>query len=374
MSSNPSNNLRQLVLVGGGHAHLHVMQQINSVNISNLQVVLISEFPYQYYSGMAANFIEGVYDEEQIRFNLQELCTKYQVQFVQGRVVHIDGNFKKVTLSDETVIPFDILSMDTGSKMAGSSLVGMQTYGVPVKPLVNLHKIRKACQEGISEGAHLVVVGAGAAGVEIALALQSYKEKLKQQGSVTLVESSDTILRGYRPALKNQVMKVLVKKNIQICLNAKVTEICKNSLVINTGEQILYDDLIWAGGIAADALYKESGLPVDEKGFMLVNSHLQSLSYPFIFGAGDCVSFANYKNVAKVGVYAIREAPILADNIVRFSQGKPLKRYTPQNFYLSILSLAHQTGILQYGKLVFQGTWCWKLKDYIDRSFMKKYT
>ena len=155
--------------------------------------------------------------------------------------------------------------------------------------------------------------------------------------------------------------------------NTKVTEIDKEYLKTTAGERIEYDDLIWAGGVAADSLYKESGILVDEKGFMLVNSYLQSLSHPFIFGAGDCVTFSNYDYVTKVGVYAIREAPVLVENITRYSQGKPLQVYTPQRTYLSILSLGHKVGILQYGKIVVKGKIFWKIKDYIDQSFMRRY-
>lgn len=373
MNSNSSKDALRLVLVGGGHAHLHVLQEMKKRNIEGLQVILISEFPYQYYSGMAANFIEGIYQEEEIRFNLRELCRKHKIEFIEGRVTGVNGDLKKIILSDGTEVPFSILSMDTGSKMAGSSLVGVETHGVMIKPLVNLHKIRKACEENTHGESRLVIVGAGAAGVEIALAVQSHKEKLKQKVTLTLVEFGDSILRGYQERLKKQVMDLLVSKNIKVMFNTKVTEIDKEYLKTTTGERIEYDDLIWAGGGAADSFYKESGILVDEKGFMLVNSYLQSLSHPFIFGAGDCITFSNYDYVTKVGVYAIREAPLLVENITRYSQGKPLQVYTPQRTYLSILSLGHKVGILQYGKIVVKGKNFWKIKDYIDQSFMRRY-
>lgn len=371
MNNNPSQELVHLVLVGGGHAHLHVMKELHKRKISGLTITLISQFPYQYYSGMAAAFLEGVYREEEIRFDLGELCKRQQIQFIQGRATRVDGELKKVILSDGREISFTLLSMDTGSQMAGASLV--ETYGVPVKPLVNLQQMYGSCQEESTGGTHFLIVGAGAAGVEIALAIHRHKEEAKQGVRVSLVEFGDTILKGYQPRLQKQVKDFLVGKKIQVMLKTQVIAIHEKYIMTRSGEKIAYDKLIWAGGVAADPFYRESGLRVDEKGFMLVNSSLQSLSYPFIFGAGDCIAFADYDYVTKVGVYAIREAPILVENILGYIHSKPLQVYIPQRTYLAILSLAHKRGILQYGKLVLKGGFCWKLKDYIDRSFMRKY-
>ncbi|MGH4124775.1 MAG: FAD-dependent oxidoreductase [Clostridium sp.] len=364
---------KKLLLVGGGHAHVFLIKQFCLKNIPGLEVVLVTACQYQYYSGMAAGYVEGNYKGEEMSFDLKKMCQKSGVKYIEGRVTGIDAQNKCVKLGNQETVSFDVISLDTGSEMAGKKVEGVIEHACCVKPLENLFKLRENFMDETFEVRNVVIAGAGAAGIEIAFALKALADKMKRNVKITLVHSGNLILKGYHENVRDKTLRKLKKDKIKVLSQHKILVVLENNLSMEFGKQINFDFLVWAAGPASNPIYKDSGLTVDKAGYMVVNSYLQSVDYPFIFGAGDCISFSEFTYVKKVGVYAIREAPYLLNNILKFIKNEGLQEYIPQTDYLAIISAGNKKGIMQYKSMATMGSLSWKLKDFIDRGFMKKF-
>jgi len=92
-----------------------------------------------------------------------------------------------------------------------------------------------------------------------------------------------------------------------------------------------------------------------------------------VFAVGDCGTLRDYPSLAKSGVYAVREAPILWANLRAAARGAPLTAFRPQRDFLSILNTCDGRALLRYKGLVTWSRWAWRLKDRIDRGFMRRY-
>lgn len=364
---------KKLILVGGGHAHVGFIRQYHESPVKDLEVILISSSKYQYYSGMASGFIEGFYDKAAITFDLEDLCEKSGISFLEGTVTAVDVDQKTVKLDDGSVMSFDCISFDTGSRISGHAY-GMRTDKVvPIKPLTSVEKIRDAFESRIVPGDRMIVVGSGASGVEISLAMKALSKKLEKPVRLQIIGRGDTLMKGYSRSMKASALKAVRKAGIELCLGKEVKDVKDGLLETASGDVFEFDYLVWAAGSESDPLYRASDLAVDAKGYMLVNTYLQSVSHPFVFGAGDCIAFKDYDYVKKVGVYAVREAPYLYNNLLNYLKGEALEAYVPQKRYLAIVSAGNRKGILQYGHFTMCNRFSWRLKRRIDVGFMEKH-
>lgn len=364
---------KTLILVGGGHSHLYLIKQMKKDQLKSYQVILISVGNKQYYSGMASSYLEGIYAEEDFTVDLKKLCKKSGVYFIEDEVLLIRPIDKTIVTRKGQTYEYDLLSLDTGSDVVTKQIQGAKEFSNFVKPLQNLRQIKKIIIEELAPSFEVVVIGAGAAGAEIALGIRQLGLKTKKNIHIRIIDSGNEILKGYSAKVKSQMKKALNEAHVQLIQKERVSVIEHEYLEMESSNILFYDLLIMATGSVAHRVYRKSGLEVDERGYMFVNVYLQNEDYPDIFGAGDCIAFKDYPYVTKIGVYAIKEAPILWKNIKRRAQGKPLKKYVPQKNYLSIISLGNRRGIMSYKELVFNGKWTWHLKDCIDRKFIRQY-
>lgn len=365
--------MKRLVLVGGGHAHVHVIKQLAKEPLADVKVILISANKKQYYSGMASAYLEGIYTEAEFSFNLPLLCAKSGITFIEDQVSAIDPEGKCLETAAGLRLVFDMLSLDTGSELAGKTIEGAQEFAQMIKPLGNLIGIKEALVAAANRPLNIVITGAGAAGVEMALSIRSLATKNAQSVAITIIEAGPEIMPGYQRGVKQACQKRLADANITLLTNQRVTQITNKALLLESAMVGPYDLIIWVAGATASPIYRAAGLQVDQGGYLLVEPTLQAVDYPNIFGAGDCIAFKDYDYVKKVGVYAIREAPVLWNNLCNSLAGKPLVRYQPQKSYLSIINQGNRYGLLSYRGLVLKGRLVWRLKNRIDSRFMKTY-
>ncbi|BEP29807.1 NAD(P)/FAD-dependent oxidoreductase [Helicovermis profundi] len=364
---------KTLVLVGGGHSHIYLLKEFGLNPNSLLNIILVSEYKYQFYSGMSAAYLEGIYSKDEIRFDIEKICKVSKIKFIKNKVVEINANEKYIMLSDDKKIEFDIISVNTGSIMYGLDIKGVRDYASVIKPLENLESLREKFISGIDKRKNILVAGGGAAGFEIALSLKALSKKLNKVVEVTILDSNSEILSKSNKKIKKISKKLIRENKINFLANKKIKEVFKDCILTNEEEKIPYEYLLWALGSSSSNLYKKSNLKTDIKGFLQVNIFLQSNEYPFLFGAGDCISIDKYKNLKKVGVYAIKESKILYNNILKYLDGKELEEFVPKKEFLSIIYSANKTGILNYKNITFNGKIAFLIKNYIDVNFMKKY-
>ena len=327
-------------------------------------LTLVSVADRHHYSGMVPGFLQGQYEEKEITFDLPGLAARAGGRFVQARATVLDPRVREVHLEDGNALGYDLVSFNVGSRSAGDEEEAVRRYAARVKPISRAVDLRRRLAE-LTTG-RVVVVGGGAAGVEIACAMAFLDHQ------VTILESSEAILADYSKRFRRRAEAVLAGRGIAIRTGARVERVEPDAVMVQ-GERLKSDLTVWLTGAAAWPLFAASDLPVDGKGFLLVDDALRSIADPRVFGAGDCVTPERHPETPKAGVYAVREAPVLWRSLLAALEGGKPPRYEPQRSFLSLLNTGDGKALLRYKGLVAHSRWAWHLKDRIDRRFMARY-
>jgi pyridine nucleotide-disulfide oxidoreductase family protein len=368
--------MKCLVLVGGGHAHLSLLRSLTRKKLSKLEIILISPDSYQNYSGMLPGWMAGHYSKLQFQINLQSLAQKANIRLIVNRVTGIDADKCLVFLPENYQIRYDLLSVDTGCETDLSKLGALQDRLLPIRPL---DAFIKAWSQILSKKQNksdyrLVVVGGGAAGVELALAAQysfEHSSNKYDNGHVELVASESGLLTEFSPKIQRKVKKILFEAGITVhYLRATGTEV---GLMLSNGKLLTADCVIAATGAQAPHWLQESKLILDKNGYIAVDGNHRSLSHPNIFATGD-ISSRQDSTIPRSGVHAVHMGPILFSNLLAILNGKQLITYHPRKYSLYILACGPRYAIASWGKWSIQGKLIWHLKDWIDQYFVRKFT
>ncbi|WP_270179145.1 FAD-dependent oxidoreductase [Alkalihalobacillus sp. CinArs1] len=356
---------KKLLLIGGGHAHLYVIKKLQEEAI-DAEVSVISPSEHQYYSGMFSGFMEGLYEFEKIRIHIPTLAKKANVTFIKGAALSIDAEAKVVLTEKGDIVPYDVLSIDIGSYTGGIDVPGVRQHALRIKPTYRIEEVVSKLWDADEP----VVVGGGAAGIEMALSLHA--KRRSEDAPVTLVTQS-TLLAGETEKATSKIQEIAKEKGLRVYEHEKVSNVTSSHVITAGGKQIAYDELLWLTGPKAPGIFQTSKLPVDPQGYLLVEDTLQVREYPAIFAAGDCASIKGFPKLPKSGVIAVRQSKVLWDNIKSFIKGEDGTRFQPKQSYLSILSTGNREGLLLYSNLSFHHHLSWKLKNKIDRKFVETY-
>ncbi|MDQ7785012.1 MAG: FAD-dependent oxidoreductase [Desulfomonilaceae bacterium] len=363
---------KDLVFVGGGHAHLTALVNLKDYTDRGRRVTLISPVDRHYYSGMGPGMLSGMYAPREIRFDLKKLVEDRGAQFMRGKVVRVHPEKRILDLEDGSRVSYDVVSFNTGSYVPLDLVKGSMEHVFPVKPIVNLLKAKRAVVRAIEKGRpELVVLGGGPAGLELTGNIRRLVTDNHGDATITLI-AGRRLLPNLAEKARTLALASLKKRNIKVIEGVRADRIEDNTVIFTDGNSISFDLVFPAVGVKSYPIFKDSNLPVAEDGALTVNRHLHSVAYPNIFGGGDCVSLED-KRLDRVGVYAVRQNPILHANLTAALEGGEMKRFTPQETYLLIFNLGDGTGIFVRKSWVWNGTLAFKLKDYIDRKFMKTF-
>lgn len=369
---------RDLVLVGGGHSHALALRMLAMDPIEGLRITLVSPSSHTPYSGMLPGLIAGHYRFEQVHIDLARLCQWSGVRFVADKVIGIESERKRLILADRTPIEYDLVSIDIGSRPELDSVPGAREHAIPVKPIAELWSRWQALEASLRSrtasgegGTHrIAVVGGGAGGVELALAIAHRLRGTRAE--LDLYCAAPQILQGYNTGSRRAVMAALHRRGIRLHLGAKVSAVESSRLVIEGGGDAGFDDLFWCTGAAAAPWIAASGLATDADGFLAVRDTLQATSDESVFAAGDIAALVDDPR-PKAGVYAVRQAPVLVDNLRAALLGRALRPYRAQQQFLSLISLGEKEAAANRGPFRATGRWVWRWKDHIDRKFMARF-
>lgn len=365
--------LKDLVLVGGGHSHLAVLRAFGMRPLAGLRLTLISPEFDTAYSGMLPGLVAGHYTFDETHIDLLRLCRFAGARFLRCRAEGIDAAGKTVLIEGRPPIPYDILSINSGSLPDVSQVPGAAAHAIPVKPVASFLARWRELESRLAAGGPIKIgiVGAGAGGVEIAMAL---RHRLRGQREVLLhlFEAGAEILPGHNISARRKIERELQRQAIALRLGQKVALVDGTGLVLSDGARFDLDAVIWTTHAAAPSWIAGSGLARDDAGFLLLDPSLRSLSHTEVFAAGDVGSIAGHAR-PKSGVFAVRQGPPLADNLRRALLERPLKRYLPQKRFLSLLATGGRSAVASRGTLAFEGPRLWRWKDWIDRRFMRRF-
>jgi selenide, water dikinase len=366
---------KNVVLVGAGNAHLVFVKRFGMRRIPGVAVTLVSESGQIPYSAMVTGHIAGDYARDEITIDLVRLCASVGVRLVAERVQSIDPAQRRVHFAGRAPVSYDVLSLGVGSLPACSTEVveaptalAMRPMGPFLQKLANL----ETSLSGKPRPFQFVVVGGGASGCELALAIH------KRLGAVagfriTVLQGNPQILPNFPSRVARAFHRAFDERGISVRVNARVRSSEDSSLVLENGDRVAFDAVLWATHAAPPRLLQGTGLALNAGGFLQVRDTLQSETDPAVFGTGDCVSFVSNPDLAKNGVYAVREGRVLFENVAAFLHERPLRRFRPRKWCLTLLNTADGQAVFTYGPFAFRNRWARRLKDRIDRAWIDKF-
>jgi len=355
--------MKKLILVGAGHAHVVALRVMAGRVPPGLEIVLVTPSRYHYYSGMLPGCLVGNYTKEQCRIDLQWLLTAARIVMVTARVVAMDADACCIRIDTGETLTYDWLSLDMGSETPVAALepVGQRLF--PIKPIEQFFHlwpgVLTRAQQATSFS--LAVVGAGAAGVEIAFAAATALRRVCPDVRVRLLRAKTGLLPGHARAAQDKIYRLLKAHHIDV-------------LEFSGDAAGMHDDcVIAATGAKAPALLQSSGLGLDVAGYALVDSAHRSRTHDNVFAAGD-VCARDDVTMARSGVQAVRSGSVLGGNLIAVVNGTPLKPYMPKTASLYLLAYAPRRAMASWGRWSSAGWLMWLLKDFIDRRFVGKHT
>ena len=390
--------VKDLVFIGGGHSHAIALKMFGIKPLPGIRLTLISDVSHTPYSGMLPGHIAGFYNYDEAHIDLRTLAKFAGARFKSDRAVDLDLTNNRVICANSSPIPFDILSIDIGSTPETISVRGAAELAIPAKPvpqfLQHWNRLLEEASQSSQNSLSLAIVGGGAGGVELALAMQARLHPIYQNLEIHLFQRGAEIMPQHNRYVRRNLQAILSRRSAQlhlgetVCALEKLPEkyqhkslpeiqdkLEKEILVIcNSGLTVECDRVFWVTHASAPKWLAESGLSTDPAGFIQVKDTLQSLSHPHIFASGDIATNPRHPR-PKAGVFAVRQGKPLFDNLQRFFLGKPLKPYKPQKQLLALIGTGTGEAIASRGSLGLGPSrllWCWK--DWIDRKFMAKFS
>ena len=380
-----------LVLVGGGHSHAIALKMFAMNPLPGVRITLITDTTHTPYSGMLPGHVAGFYDYDETHIDLRRLAVFAKAQLYLDQAIGLVLPENKVICANHPPVAFDILSIDIGSTPATASTPGASKFAIPAKPVpVFLNawdQITTQVAQNPSQPLTLGIVGGGAGGVELALNIQAKLHPILARSNQSpetlklhLFHRKHRLLPQHNRTVSRQLETILLRRKVQIHWNETVSQIAEQTtpsqglkVSCESGLDVDCHHVFWVTQASAPKWIETSGLATDQRGFILVNDTLQSVSHPHIFATGDIATMQNYQR-PKAGVFAVRQGKPLFENLRRMALAKKLLPYRPQSRYLSLIGTGDKQAIASWSFLGWRSPLMWQLKDRIDRKFMETFS
>ncbi|MGQ0457188.1 MAG: FAD-dependent oxidoreductase [Hyphomicrobium sp.] len=370
------------MLLGGGHAHVFVLKAFGKNPALGVRLTLIAKETAATYSGMLPGFVAGHYGLDDIHIDLERLAQYAGARMIHGAADGIDRAAKRVSIEGQPPVPYDVLSINVGVTPRVDDIAGASEHALLVKPISSFaakwrafeqRALMRECPRAI------VAVGGGAAGIELVLAARHRLRTLAVGAGIDPNDFSFALVAGggLLPSQNDRARRLaraaLFNAGVKLIEHNMATRMTATSVEFSDGSQIASDCTLVSTDAAAPAWFSDLDLPRDAEGFVAVRPTLQSPADDDVFAVGDCASVIGHPR-PKSGVFAVRQGPVIAENLRRRAAGRPTKSYFPQLRFLSLISLGDRRAIAARGGFAAAGAWAWRLKDWIDRAFVRQFT
>jgi selenide,water dikinase len=350
--------------------------------LPGVRLTVICSDTHTPYSGMLPGYIAGHYSYDEVHIDLRRLAEFAGARYFRAQVVGLDRERRKLLCAHRPPLAYDRLSINIGSMPAVNQVDGAAEHAIPVKPIRRFNERWLALLERVRQHAGattIAVVGAGAGGVELTLAMQyRLRKELRMLGRdpdelrFHLFSAAREILPTHNARVRRAFQQVLVERAVVVHCDAEVCAVGSGQLRTARGETLAADEIVWVTQAGGAPWLRDTGLALDGSGFIQVRDSLQSVSDPLIFAAGDCAAMVD-QPLEKAGVFAVRQGRPLADNLRRSVLEQALRAYHPQTRWLALISTGDRYAIASRGALHTAGAWVWRWKDWIDRRFMARF-
>jgi len=373
--------VKDIVLIGGGHSHVSVLRMFGMNPVPGVRLTLIARDIHTPYSGMLPGFVAGHYGYDEVHIDLGPLARFAGARLYHGEVEGVDLKERLVHVPGRPPVYYDLLSINTGSRPQTLDVPGALEHALPVKPIDKWLSDWEALQQRVlhSEGDfRIAVVGGGAGGVELALSTQHRLRSLLREHAddvarlhYEILTDGPEILPTHNAGVRRRFARVLEERGIHVQRTSKVVSVEQHGVQTESGDFRAADAVLWVTSAGAPEWPRDSGLAVDDEGFIQVDRQLRSVSHPEVFAAGDIASLPDSR--PKSGVFAVRQGPVLTENLRRSVAGRPLKTYRPQKNFLGLISTGDPYAVASRGNWSWEGKLLWTWKDWIDRRFMRMF-
>ena len=374
--------LKDIVLVGAGHAHVTVLRRFGMKPVPGVRLTLVTRQVDTPYSGMLPGLIAGHYGFDDVHIDTGPLARFAGARLYHAEVTGLDLQARRVICEGRPPVPYDVLSIDIGSTPGGAEIPGVTQHAIPVKPIDRFLERFAAAHARVlvARGKVCVgIVGGGAAGVELALSLEArLRRDIAAAGHapaalrMVILSGSPALLPALPPGARRRLERIIAQRGIEVHNGARVSGIEGRRVMLEGASSLEIDEVFWTTQARPAAWLGSTGLALDERGFIAIDDRLQSLSHVGVFAAGDVASMRG-RDLPKSGVYAVRQGPVLTDNVARTLAGRPLRLYRPQGQALYLVSTGDHHAVGARNGVSFEGAWAWRWKDWIDRAFMDKF-
>ena len=359
---------RDLVLIGGGHTHALVLRKWGMNPLPGVRVTVINPGPTAPYSGMLPGFVAGHYTREELDIDLVKLARFAEARIIDGAVTAIDPDAKLITVPGRPPIAYDVAAIDIGITSEMPKMPGFAQHGVPAKPLGTFATRWDAFRE-TAQDPTLAVVGGGVAGAELAMAM-AHALRMKGQTPVVHLIDRGKMLSVLGLTARRKMLAALAENGVTLHEDVTVTGLIAKGVQLDDGRVVTSEFTVGAAGAKPHDWQSDIGVDMHD-GFIWTDATLRT-SDPALFAVGDCGHFSADPR-PKAGVYAVRQAPVLFDNLRAVLSGGALRAYKPQKDYLKLISLGGQRALAEKFGTAQAGRLLWKWKDHIDRTFMNQF-
>lgn len=378
----PPSGIVKLLLVGAGHAHLQVLARLAQQRPTHLDVTVLTPYPYLSHSAMAPGVLTGHYSADESQIRLSPWLKRSGARVVQGRAQRIDTTERllhfQVRPQDPTPapLPYDLLSLAMGSgynpDWLDQHLPGAREHALLLRPLERLLRLwDDVLAIAHSRPLSLAVVGAGATGCEMVLAMAERLNNTPHTHRLSLVAGPAGVLPQAPAGVRRRMLRQLKRHRVtvlpQACVGMSAAEV-----LLEGGGRLQCDVPLLAIGGQAPQWLASSGLAISEGGRVLVDAQQRSLSHPDVFAAGDVCQRQEGKWPSN-GAQAVHAGLILAENLIAAASGTPLRDHHPSARSLSLIGCGGHHAIAHWGPLHAEGGWVWRWKERIDRTWMARW-
>ncbi len=369
---------QDLVLIGAGHTNMHVARMWRMRPLADCRLTIISPFSRATYSGMLPGTLAGLYEPHEMEIDLYRFGASCGARILIEEVTGFDPVKKRVHFAQRSPVKYDIASVGIGSVPNIPHSLQQNEAVLSIKPKATFRSrlerqlLKFQTKERLTQPLSICVIGGGAAGVEVTFCLQAHFAERNIATDFHLLDAGPDILKSYLSKTRELVRQELIRREVTLHLNQRVKNFNDQQLTLDDGSELRADIVITATSASPPAVLENFELPRTEDGFLAVRSTLQSTEYDDVFVVGDTATFLE-NPVPKAGVYAVRQGPVLWDNLQLQMRQQPLKPFQPQKGFLSLLATGDGKAVGEYHGWAFHSRWAWKWKDYIDRKFMQMY-
>lgn len=373
MNSQAETEKKNIVLLGLGYVHLHLLKRLVDQKSLPFEVTLVAEHSDVPLRTMLPDFIAGFCKRSSILINAEALIEKSKVKFVHDAAVEIDAKKNRIKLKNGQYVRYDYLSINCAARPNMSSITGAQKFAHFNKPIRQYQQaIMDFCDSLRGrKKVSIVQVGSENCGLESALSLVRRLKAYGTEPSVHLIEPASRLMSNHPKKLSNEMVRIAEANKITVHLETEVVEVKEGGVELSNGTELASDFTSIALPLEAADWVKESGLKL-HNGLVKVNQHLQASEHN-VFAVGSVATDPerpwprSYKAAAK-------QSKILLQNFKASIAGTNLKKYKPSAKVVEFVSDGDGRALLSRGNLVFSRRpmfWNWKVKR--DQKFLNMF-